>query len=352
MHVLLQLAVFVLATSKEALFSQAHTQLGLHGLSQDDPSGAPTLPAIEGFFEVEIKVRFTNPTGAMYQNLFEYNTADDKNNIFFGQVFDNTAGNIGPVGDAVQLLSIVDGDQKRCIASNSANVNQVYKYTFSIDETETATIRQDGNLLVSCPGFQAPLNVPRNHFIGRGTFDVRFNDVERTRGAILGLRVTNLPNVQHPREAHALQNFPGQTFDSLFVASFYARFDDTSRFGQRVFDFGNGQADNNILCGQFIATKDMVCAVYRNALVFLVIARDAIIQNEYAFWHFGAELVGGGDWNLYIEKDGSRMAEQAFTINLPNVFRKRLRFGESNFSFDSDLEGVVLGFRLDRGIVS
>ena len=68
--------------------------------------------------------------------------------------------------------------------------------------------------------------------------------------------------------------------------------------------------------------------------------------------HFGAELVGGGDWNLYIEKDGSRMAEQAFTINLPNVFRKRLRFGESNFSFDSDLEGVVLGFRLDRGIVS
>lgn len=150
----------------------------------------------------------------------------------------------------------------------------------------------------------------RDHFLGTGRY-TQLSNVIPLIGSILGLRVTNLDNQesQHPREAFALHNIPSQVFNSPFVASFYARFDfNFLATFQRVFDFGNGQRDNNILCGQFQNGQDFMCEVWVDDVPHRIIAPDSIVTGEFAFWHFGMEANG----TLWIEKDENIVATEQF----------------------------------------
>ena len=147
-------------------------------------------------------------------------------------------------------------------------------------------------------------------------------------------------------------NLPTQTFASSFVASFYARWDnlDGGLQFQRAFDFGNGEADNNILCGQFQASDRMMLEVYDGGTVYRLVApSNSIVEGEFAFWHCGATYDSNtGEWRLWIEKDGVLVGERFETLTLQNVFREGSLIGRSHFD-DADLDGVVLGLRLDRG---
>ena len=43
------------------VFLRAHSTLGIHGLSNENPTGDPVLPEIRGAFEVELKARLFTP---------------------------------------------------------------------------------------------------------------------------------------------------------------------------------------------------------------------------------------------------------------------------------------------------
>lgn len=322
--------------------------LGVHRLSGENPSGDPILHEIEGAFEVELPVRFNiigNP-GSFF-TLFEYSSpANDDNTIWFGQEFSSD-----PNFRRSFLRVKVNGVVKDCAGpSNVLLDDSVYTFQFGVDAANIASVHQGGTKLFECPSFIPPINTARNHFLGEGTYDSLYSGVFSLDGAILGIRVTNLGQNQHPRDAYKFRNFPGQSFGSPLVASFYARFDSIilSRPFQRVFDFGNGAGVDNILCGQYLIFPDMMCEVHQGEITHRIIAFNAIVEGVFAFWHFGVDA----DGTYWIEKDGVRVS-QPFSGILPvPVFRKDLRFGKSNFVGDANLDGVVLGLRLDRNIVS
>ena len=330
----------------------SHTTLGLHGLSGADPTGDPVLPEIEGPFEVEIKVRFNDDTPSVFQTIFEWSDVSQDNMVWFGQL----TGATNHVGTVI----LVNGIQMSCSASNPQPVNagDLITYKFGVDASGGTRVFQDGSLVEECLNRPIPLNVPRIHRLGNGLFDFNgASQVERLTGAILGLRLTNLNSVppQDPGSRFAFMNFPTQTFASSFVASFYARWDNvndaTAQF-QRAFDFGNGPADNNILCGQFQASSRMMLEVYDGGTMYRLVTpqnQNAIEEGEFAFWHCGATYDNTtGEWRLYIEKDGELLTQRFETLTLQNVFRKGSLVGRSHFP-DADLDGVVLGLRLDRG---
>lgn len=346
-HVAISLAA-VLGFSTFPWAVDAHSW-GLHGISGAQPSGDPNLPEIQGAFEVEVKVRFNDVASNNFNHLFEYSDDSFANEVFFAQYTSATV-------ETSLFRVVVDGGTPFDCSYNLATPllveGQVYSYKFGVDQSNVASIFHDGQLLTECTNAPIPLNMTRNHFLRTGTYDGRFGNVIPLEGAILGLRVTNLDvGPQHPHEAFAHRNIPSQVFDSPFVASFYARFD---RFNlllnyQRVFDFGNGEQDNNIVCGQYIFGTDFMCEVWVGNVRYRLIAPGAIDAGQFSFWHFGMEANG----TLWIDKDGTTVAETQFPgLITEKVFRSSMLFGDSHFGGDAPLYGVVLGFRLDRAIVS
>ena len=94
----------------------------------------------------------------------------------------------------------------------------------------------------------------------------------------------------------------------------------------------------------------MMLEVYDGGTIYRALASvNSIVEGEFAFWHCGATFDSNtGEWRLWIEKDGVLVGEEFFSFTIQNVFRKGLRVG-SSLRDDDDLDGVVLGLRLDRG---
>lgn len=278
-----------------------------------------------------------------YHNIFEYSSTGATNVIYFSQKTSDT-------DTRARLRSIVNGVDLDCEIANSVDIGTVHVFKFGVDATDTARIYQDRTLLVECVGFAPPPNVPRDHLLGGGNYD------SNHQGAILGVRVTNLGVNEHPRERFKFVNMPGQTFADTFVASFYARWDSiASRSYQRAFDIGNlspifSLYIDNILCGQLSTTSTMRCEVWRNGDRYSVEAPNSIVQGVFAFWHFGLEVNG----TMWISKDNNVVGSVVYALpSEPPSFRRNMKFGQSNnIILDDDLDGVVLGFRLDRRLVS
>lgn len=327
--------------------SHGHTDFGLHGLSTDNPIGSPTLPAIEGAFEVELQARFANVATGAIHNVFEYSTDGHTDTIFFG-VFTSTTST------ALHLDVYLSGSNYSCSKAMLPALTEhtLYKYKFGVDAAGKATLFQDGVLQETCSNIPIPLNVPRTHSLGTGTLDGA-NGVERMRGAVVGLRVTNLGQPQHPRDALALMNIQSQSFASSFVASFYARFDNVTdgRSFQMLFDISNGKSSENIQCGQFSTDPRLYCEMIFDPPAKRVLTPNfSIVEGEFAFWHFGVH-VNGTESSMWIDKNGVRLSTQSHDLPLLHVFRKSALYGATSFH-ERALDGVVLGFRLDRSIAS
>lgn len=333
--------------------AKSHTDLGLHALNGETPAGDPPLIEIDGPFEVEVKVRFNSIGSNNYQTIFEYSTSTLREDvIWFGQQTGTSSGdNVAmDVGIGLSWVS--------CSSANPGIVTgRIYTYKFGVDAAGSAKLYQDGILVTTCTSFNIPNNVPRNHFLGNGIYSDQLSVVDPLEGAILGLRVTNLSSPQTPGEAMALQSFPSQTFSSGFTASFYARFDriNNGLQWQRVFDFGNGEFADNLLCGQLTQTTTFYCALIDDVgTIHDVYAPSAITVGEMAFWHFEALDNGAAGWTFRLFKNNVLIKEDDALppFQLSHVFRKPL-IGESHWpTTDDDLYGVVLGLRVDRRIVS
>lgn len=342
--------LLLLATRKD-ITASGHLDLGLHGLSGEDPVGTPVLPSIQGAFQVELNARFINVSTDAIHNVFEYSTVGHSDTIFFGV---HTAGTANSV---LHLVINVGGTPYNCTQSIAPLANDtLYNYKFGVSTTNTAEIYQNRVLEATCTGVAIPLNVPRNHFLGTGTLDGTAG-TKRMEGAVAGLRVTNAGQQQHPQDAYALWNLPGQPFASGFVASFYARFDrvNQDRNFQILFDIARDRMDNNILCGQVGFFDSFYCQVFEGPVATTtIVAPNAILQGEFAFWHFGVQHLNMTTSRLWIEKNGAQVMEVFVSdLQIQNVFRPQMVFGSSTFNLvDRAVDGVILGFRLDRALSS
>ena len=338
------------------VFLRAHSTLGIHGLSNENPTGDPVLPEIRGAFEVELKARLFTPQDDRFNIMFEYSAGGvDDDTIFFGQRLNS---------NVVLLRLTVGGVAYICQLTNDITPPTLHTFKFGVDTTNTAYIYQDGTSLGACPAnAPIPADIPRNHTLGTGIYEGLFPaDVKALQGGIVGLRVTNLASTppQHPADAFALRNIPSQTFSSPFVASFYARFDDPATLSQPLFEFRNTVPSHTIRCERerivvtifpfVVNTLGLRCFVTDvSGILYEVTAADSIVPGEFNFWHFSVTDNG----RMRIEKDGVVVGQRQYApFTLPHVFRSALLFGEEQGAFPQTFRGVLLGFRLDREITS
>ena len=124
---------------------------------------------------------------------------------------------------------------------------------------------------------------------------------------------------------------------TAFIAEATVRFDDLSGGAwQRVFDFGNGPGQDNILLTQLAGTNTMRFDIYTPQGLFTLDAVGAIIQGETADWT--ARITTDG--TMQILKNGTLLAETNAVVP-QDVPRANLLIGESNWPADTDLIGAV-----------
>ena len=115
------------------------------------------------------------------------------------------------------------------------------------------------------------------------------------------------------------------------------RFDDLDGgVWQRVFDFGNGPGQDNLLLTQLAGSNTMRFDLYANGQVFTLDAVGGIVEGETATWK--AQVTDAGVMQLF--KDGTLVSERSALV-VPDVVRANLLIGESNWSADTPLIGQV-----------
>ncbi len=129
-----------------------------------------------------------------------------------------------------------------------------------------------------------------------------------------------------------------------FEAVATARFDDVGGgYWQRVFDYGNGAADNNILLGQTWNSTDMRFEVYVGDTSSIVTAYGAIVEGETAEWRVTVD----SDGLMSIYKNGDLLAEGPGQVPA-DVDRENQLIGESNWAADTPLIGEVSEFEINE----
>ncbi len=135
------------------------------------------------------------------------------------------------------------------------------------------------------------------------------------------------------------------TITGAFRLDVTARFDDLiGGSWQRVFDFGNGPASNNILLTQVENSNDIAFEFFQSGERYEVVAENAIEEGEVAEWSVGIDDNG----LMWLEKDGLRLGESQAVVPDDSV-RSNLLIGESNWQGDATLNGAVLGLNVTQG---
>ncbi len=128
-----------------------------------------------------------------------------------------------------------------------------------------------------------------------------------------------------------------------FVTEATVRFDDLDGgVWQRVFDFGNGPGQDNLLLTQLGGSNTMRFDFYVNGQIFTLDAVGGIVEGETATWK--AQVTDAGVMQLF--KDGTLVGERSAAV-VPGVDRANLLVGESNWSADTPLIGQVVSISAD-----
>ena len=136
---------------------------------------------------------------------------------------------------------------------------------------------------------------------------------------------------------------PPTTNGLSFVTEATVRFDDLDGgVWQRVFDFGNGPGQDNLLLTQLAGSNTMRFDLYANGQVFTLDAVGGIVEGETATWK--AQVTDAGVMQLF--KDGTLVSERSAVV-VPDVVRANLLVGESNWSADTPLIGQVVAISAD-----
>ncbi|KAA5534194.1 LamG domain-containing protein, partial [Roseiconus nitratireducens] len=107
---------------------------------------------------------------------------------------------------------------------------------------------------------------------------------------------------------------------------------------QRLFDFGNGPADDNFFLNRYSTTNDL--EFYNNGSRLLRVS-NALSLNEWQ--HFAVTITPGGDLKLF--KNGTEIGSTTITVP-SNGVRSRNYFGHSQYVNDANFYGTIDDYRL------
>ena len=117
---------------------------------------------------------------------------------------------------------------------------------------------------------------------------------------------------------------------------------DNSGSWARIFDFGNGQASDNILMGLYGATNELVVTTFLgNQLTTFASSTEQV--NNNVWFHAVWILFPTGNWVVYL--DGQVVIQ--VTASYPNVLVRSSNYlGKSNWKSDPYFNGAIRDFRM------
>jgi Ca2+-binding RTX toxin-like protein len=134
------------------------------------------------------------------------------------------------------------------------------------------------------------------------------------------------------------------TIGGALTFSAWARFDNLNVGGegwQRIFDFGNGEANDNILFGQVANGTTITFEVYDGGASSGITVANAIVEGEWAHWAATVDASG----NMAIYKNGILIGSG--TGSVPNTLARTENYlGDSNWAIDATLTGAISDFSI------
>ena len=186
------------------------------------------------------------------------------------------------------------------------------------------------------------VSTPNNFIMTPGLwmlFTVDDNGVP-SEGSMLGVNMAQLvdtPNFETRDMQLTAYGIDDDQINGAFELTVEARFDDLSSGNwQRVFDFGNGPSQDNILLTQFGGSNDMRFDVYVGTTRYSITAADAIDEGVLAKWTVNVDAAG----YMRMFKDDVLVAEGQGAVPR-DVARTSNLVGQSNWSSDDSLVGEV-----------
>ncbi len=184
------------------------------------------------------------------------------------------------------------------------------------------------------------VKTPNANVLGPGawmTFVVDSDGVP-SEASIIGVNMVEIVDTP-PLEQTTLTYFDidHEQINGAFELTVDARFDDIDAGQwQRVFDFGNGPAKDNIWLGQVADTDDMRFEIFVDGKRYAITAQDAIEEGVRAEWRVSVDDTG----YMRMWKDGTLVANAQGAVPA-DVERVQNFIGDSNWTTDTRLVGEV-----------
>ncbi|KQN90215.1 hypothetical protein ASE95_16175 [Sphingomonas sp. Leaf231] len=138
---------------------------------------------------------------------------------------------------------------------------------------------------------------------------------------------------------------PKYEIDGAFTAIATARFDDLDAGPyQRIFDFGNGPASDNVWLGQIGTSRDMGFGIRVGSVGYKIVAKGVIVEGEQAIWTASVDAAG----MMAIFKNGAPVAQGQGVVPT-DVARLQERVGSSPWANDKPLVGKVSDLYVHNG---
>ncbi|MEQ8480377.1 MAG: DUF1929 domain-containing protein [Hoeflea sp.] len=167
-----------------------------------------------------------------------------------------------------------------------------------------------------------------------------------SEAAIVGVDMAEIFETP-PLEQTTLQYYgiDREQINGAFELTVEARFDDLGAGEwQRIFDFGNGPAKDNIWLGQVAGTDDMRFEVWVNGTAYSIAAANSIEEGVRAGWKVSVDESG----YMRMWKNGVSVAEGQGAVPA-DVERTQDYIGDSNWITDQRLVGEVRNLEIDNG---
>ncbi|MBJ7537762.1 galactose oxidase-like domain-containing protein [Marinomonas transparens] len=282
-------------------------------------------PNINGAFRVDALVRFDDLDGGNWQRIFDFGNGPATNNILLGQVGASNTIRFEIYNGAVSSLldvpnAIVEGETALFSASvNAAGFMSLYK---------------NGALIGSIQGIVPP-DVDRNlELVGYSNWP----DDSPLIGEVSSLVFTG--NVDYPESDYT----PVPTGLDFFAKA-TVHFDNLNGGGwQRVFDYGDGPATNNILLTQAFSGNTLRFSFWKDDVEHILDVPGALVQGESA--SFIAQITQDGLLQLF--KNGDLIGNVQAPTLPDDADRTNKLIASSNWDADTPLIGAVTAILIDE----
>ena len=283
---------------------------------------------ITGAFDVVVSARFDSISGGSNQRVFDFGNGPGLDNIVLTQLKRTTD---------MSFAIYIDGIKMHCVATNAIIQGELATWKAGVNSDGFLWLEKNGSRVCSIKA-QVPRNVARaNKLIGQSNWA---KDTP-LKGAVLGIDITNAGEF---RDGFLL-NKPDQ-IQGAFVVSAEVRFDaPQAGHYQRVFDFGNGAEKDNIVLTQYSDTNDMLFKIYRDGVIYALVAPGVIVTDEYATWKVGVDA----DGLMWMEKFGTLVAQRQGIVPAA-VQRNSNLVGSSNWGGDTPLDGLVFSLTVSPSV--